>query len=82
MSNVQPAALLAALAPLALSLLASACGVGSEPAPSDPTTATYYQDIKPILDAKCVGCVIGHGAWDAPSAVVVAHHVDIIPRVR
>ncbi len=35
-------------------LLVAAC---SDPPPeAGPTTATYYQDVKPILDAKCVAC--------------------------
>jgi hypothetical protein len=45
--------MLAALTAAAL-LPVAAC---SDPSPAEePTAVTYYQDIKPILDAKCVAC--------------------------
>lgn len=80
-----PFRLLAALSALAL-LPVAAC---SDPSPAEePTTVTYYQDIKPILDAKCVAChapgevgpfsltdYASASANAAASAAAVAQHV-------
>lgn len=32
------------------------CGGDPDDGGGDPTPPTYYQDVKPILDAKCAGC--------------------------
>jgi mono/diheme cytochrome c family protein len=47
---------LAFVALVASTAAASACSSDAETPPVEPTTATYYQDVKPILDAKCVAC--------------------------
>ncbi len=59
-------------------LLASAC---SDPAPgTEPiTTATYHQDVKPILDAKCVACHTdgGIGPFSLSDYASAAEHAAI-----
>ena len=50
------------LCALALGIVAAACGGGGGDDTGDdggddaPTARTYYQDVKPIIDAKCVQC--------------------------
>lgn len=65
------------LALLGAALIVLGCSEGSTP--SGPTTVTYYQDVKPILDAHCVGCHVEGGVgpfaldtYEAASEVAVA----------
>ena len=57
---------------LAAVLLIAACG--NDSTSSSESSLTYYQDIKPIIDAKCVGCHtdggIGPFVLDSYDAVV------------
>lgn len=55
--------ILARLALAACAALAAACGNDTEPAPA---AATYYEVVKPILDARCAGCHYEGGVAPMP----------------